>query len=103
MQGGLENVSNLKNLLNERAALDKRIEEARRTEASVALKTVRELVVMFRFTRAEVFGGLRMGHGPHVAARFRDAATGATWNGKGPRPAWLRGKDIEQYRIGETD
>lgn len=93
---------NLRNLLEERAALDKRIDEARRAEASSALQTVRELVEMFRFTRTEVFAGVRTRRGPRAAARFRDAVTGATWNGKGPRPHWLRGRDIEQYRIAET-
>ncbi|WP_425273973.1 H-NS family nucleoid-associated regulatory protein [Paraburkholderia lacunae] len=56
---------------------------------------------MFRFTRTEVFAGQPTGNAPRTPARFRDSATGATWNGRGPRPAWLRGKDIEQYRIGE--
>ena len=31
--------------------------------------------------------------------KYRDPATGNTWCGRGKRPGWMNGGDIEQYRI----
>lgn len=89
----------LKELLNEYQVLNARIEAARRNEAPSALKLVRETVTIFRFTRTEVFGSPLDNGTLQRPPRFRNSETGETWNGRGPRPAWLRGKDIEQYRI----
>jgi len=39
--------------------------------------------------------------GPDLSAlvRFRDPATGNTWNGFGRPPNWIRGQDRERFRV----
>lgn len=34
-----------------------------------------------------------------VAAKYRDPATGKTWSGRGKSPAWIAGKDKNQFLI----
>ena len=47
------------------------------------------------------------GTAQYVAPKFRDAATGQAWSGRGLQPRWLRdalaaGKSLEDFRIGDA-
>lgn len=95
-------VATYKELLARKQALDAEIEQARRAEAEAALANVRETIAAFGFTPDDLFGTRRKSRGASNAApRFRHPETGETWGGRGPRPRWLKGKDPEQFRVGQ--
>ena len=95
----------LKELLQQREALEKAIAEARQTEISAAVTKVREIVAEYGLTAQDVFPG-RAGKtaspkasGSKVAAKYRDPATGQTWTGRGKAPKWIEGQDRTQFLI----
>ena len=95
----------LKDLLQQREALEKAIAEARQNEISAAVTKVREIVAEYGLTAQDVFPG-RAGKsgsakttGNKVAAKYRDPATGQTWTGRGKAPKWIEGKDRAQSAI----
>jgi DNA-binding protein H-NS len=101
-------MSNLKALLAQRAALEKQIEEAARSERSDAIAKVKSLLAEHGLSVADLgarstFKAARSG-GSKVAAKFRNAATGDSWSGRGLRPNWLKaalasGKKLEDFAI----
>lgn len=95
----------LKDLLQQREALEKAIAEARQNEIASAVTKVRELVAEYGLTAQDIFPG-RAGKsagakssGSKVAAKYRDPATGQTWTGRGKAPKWIEGKDRSQFVI----
>ncbi len=96
--------SSLKELLQQRDALEKAIADARKSEIAAALSKVRELVSEYGLTAQDIFSSRtgRSGKGKttgKVAAKYRDPATGQTWTGRGKAPRWIEGKDRSQYLI----
>lgn len=93
-------MSVLKELLAKKAQLELEIQEARRGEAAGALDDVRQQVQIYGFTPDDVFGkpSTKVTRAPSTQL-FRNPANGNTWTGRGRRPDWLKGKDIEQFRI----
>jgi DNA-binding protein H-NS len=95
-------VATYKELLARKQQLDAEIEQARKAEAEAALANVRETIAAFGFTPEDLFGTRRKSRGASsTAPRFRHPETGETWGGRGPRPRWLKGKDPEQFRVGQ--
>jgi DNA-binding protein H-NS len=95
-------VATYKELLARKQQLDAEIEQARKAEAEAALANVRETIAAFGFTPDDLFGTRRKSRGASsTAPRFRHPETGETWGGRGPRPRWLKGKDPEQFRVGQ--
>lgn len=96
--------STLKELLQQREALEKAIADARQNEISAAVSKVRELIAEHGLTVQDVFPG-RAGRAVvqkstnKVAAKYRDPATGQTWTGRGKAPKWIEGKDRNQFLI----
>jgi len=94
----------LKDLLQQREALEKAITEARQNEISAAVTKVREIVAEYGLTVQDVFPG-RAGKSSgtkaasKVAPKYRDPATGQTWTGRGKAPKWIEGKDRAQFAI----
>ncbi len=95
----------LKDLLQQREALEKAIAEARQNEISAAVTKVREIVAEYGLTAQDVFPG-RAGKSAgakssvsKVAAKYRDPATGQTWTGRGKAPKWIEGKDRTPFII----
>lgn len=93
-----------KELLAQREALEQAIAQARQSEIASAVAKVRELVAEYELTVQDVFPG-RAGKSAapkatsKVAAKYRDAATGQTWTGRGKAPKWIEGKDRAPYVI----
>ena len=85
-------------LLKQQAALSVQIEEARKREIADAVSRARQIVAEYGLTEKDVFpAGRRPGNaGAKVAPKYRDPATGKTWNGLGKRPGWLVG-DKDAY------
>ncbi|MFM7025453.1 MAG: H-NS family nucleoid-associated regulatory protein [Limnohabitans sp.] len=96
----------LKDLLQQREALEKAIAEARKNEISAAVTKARTIVAEYGLTVQDIFPG-RAGRagaakpsGNKVAAKYRDPATGQTWTGRGKAPKWIQGKERAQFVIG---
>ena len=103
-------MTSLKELLAQRAALEKQIEEAGRAERSEAIAKVRSLMADHGLTAADLSGGKSApranggSKGAKVAAKYRDADTGATWSGRGLQPNWLKaaladGRKLEDFAV----
>ncbi|MCA8205166.1 H-NS histone family protein [Burkholderia sp. AU33545] len=86
-------------LLARRDALDAQINAAKVNERNSALAEVRRLVGGFDISVREIFGASRTQKGQRRQAKYRDPETGATWSGRGRRPAWIAGKDRVQFEI----
>ena len=99
---------NLNDLLAQRAALEKQIQQTQRSERAEAIAQVRSLMSQYGLTAADLSAKpgaaskrvpkapkaikavKATGPGKKVAAKYRDASTGQTWSGRGLRPNWLK-------------
>ncbi|GAP34599.1 H-NS histone family protein [Piscinibacter sakaiensis] len=104
-------MATLQELLDQRAALERQIEETRRNERAEAVAKVRALMSEHGLSLADL-GGRSAGSprtksaatGGKVAAKYRNAATGETWSGRGLQPKWLKaalaaGRKIEEFAV----
>lgn len=82
-------------LLAERTQLDAAIARARKEESQEALKKVHQLVAEFGFTAQQVFPWKPAVK--KVTPKYRDEKSGATWTGRGKPPAWIAGKNREDF------
>ena len=97
-------MSNLKDLLAQRAAIDKQIEDAARTERADAIAKVKALMAEQSARSAGGKAKAKATSGGKVAAKYRNGATGDTWSGRGLRPNWLKaalaaGKKLEDFAV----
>lgn len=90
-------MADLNQLIEQRNALEKQIEQIKEQERANALHQVRELVKLHDFKTKEVFG--KSATRSKVAVKYREPQTGATWTGRGLAPKWLEGKDKAAYQI----
>lgn len=92
-----------KELLQQREALEKAIAQARQNEIADAVAKARALVAEYGLTAQDIFParGAKAGKATgKVAPKYRDAATGQTWTGRGKAPKWIEGKDRTPFLIG---
>jgi DNA-binding protein H-NS len=88
-------MSSLNELLAQKAALEKQIIDAQREERAAAIAQVKALMSQHGLTLADL-GSSRSPAAPKragggkVAAKYRDAATGDSWSGRGLQPKWLK-------------
>ena len=97
-------MTSYKELLQQRAELDKQIENARKEALSSAIAQVRALVAEYGLTEADIFSTKKTPRSASngertVAPKYRDPATGATWTGRGKPPLWIAGKDRLNFLI----
>ena len=92
-----------KELLAQRAELEKQIEAARKEALSSAIAQVRALVAEYELTEEDVFSKkaprTTNTASKTVAPKYRDPITGATWTGRGKPPLWIAGKDRLNFLI----
>lgn len=99
--------ASLKDLLAQREAIERAIAEAQKAERAQAVAQVRELMAQHGLTladlgqRAPARAGKPLGK---VPAKYRDAASGQTWSGRGLQPRWLRealasGKSLSDFAV----
>lgn len=98
------------------AALQEQIENAHRSEHTEAVARIRALMQEYGVSLAELGSGGGKGKvpakrpgksassGKKVAAKYRNAATGDSWSGRGLKPNWLKaalasGKRIEDFAV----
>jgi DNA-binding protein H-NS len=87
----------LKELLAEQARLDAAIAAARKEASKEALTEVLRLVNEFSFTVQQVFPWKPVAK--KAESKYLDEKTGATWSGRGKPPAWIAGKNREDFLI----
>lgn len=105
-------MSAIQELLARRAELDRQITEAQRAAKSDAIAKVKALMTESGLTIADLqFKGEGSGSrrssasaGRKVAAKYRNAATGDTWTGRGLKPKWLQaqlaaGKTLADFAV----
>ncbi len=87
-------------LLAERDALDKRIEEVAAVARYGVIANLKTQMALYRISHDELAPtrATRKPAGP-VAAKYRDPASGATWSGRGRAPLWMAGHEREKFAI----
>ncbi len=98
-------MTTLKELIAQREAIEKQIDEVRKHEITDAITKVRSLIDEYQLTQQDVFAGAAGGAKKvkttpsKVAPKYRDSVTGKEWSGRGLAPKWLNGKDKADYLI----
>ncbi len=105
-------MATLQELIAQKDALDKQIEQTRTRDRDQAVEKVRALMSEHGLTVADL--GSRpavrparkttAGSGVKVAAKYRNASTGETWSGRGLQPRWLKaaiasGRKIDEFSV----
>lgn len=97
-------MTTLKELIAQREAIEKQINEVRKHEITDAINKVHSLIDEYQLTQQDIFGGAGgvkkvKATANKVAAKYRDSVTGKEWSGRGLAPKWLNGKDKAEYLI----
>jgi DNA-binding protein H-NS len=102
-------MASLQDLLDRKAALEKEIEATRKQERADAISQVRALMSQYGLTAADLNSKASPkssgpGKGSKVAVKYRNAATGDTWSGRGLQPKWLKaalaaGRKVEEFAV----
>jgi DNA-binding protein H-NS len=101
-------MTNIQDLLAQKAALEKQIAEAQRAARSDAIGKVKALMSEYGLTAADLAGkapaAAKSDSTKKVAAKYRDPASGQTWTGRGLKPKWLQaalstGKSLADFAL----
>lgn len=102
-------MTTLQDLLAKKAALEQEIESTQKRERSDAISKVKALMSEYGLTVADLAGKTASGKsgaakGGKVAAKYRNAATGDSWSGRGLQPKWLKaalasGKKLADFSV----
>ena len=102
-------MTSLQDLLAKRAALEQEIEATQKRERQDAIAKVKALMAEYGLTVADLStksptGKAGVTKGTKVAPKYRNAATGETWSGRGLQPKWLQaalasGKKLSDFTI----
>ncbi len=102
-------MATLQELLQQKEALEREIEQTKRRDRADAIAKVRSLMSEYGLTLADL-GGKSPGAGPKtksggkVPAKYRNAATGESWSGRGLQPNWLKaalasGRSLDDFKV----
>lgn len=103
-----QSVATLQDLLAQKEAIEREIENTKRQHRAEAISKVRSLMAEYGLTAADLTskGSAKAASGKSgkVAAKYRNAATGETWSGRGLQPKWLKaalaaGRKIEEFTV----
>ena len=87
-------MATLQELIAQKEALEAEIARTREKTRADAIAQVRSLMEEHRLTISDLSNRAvvktRAGKGAKVAAKYRDAATGDSWSGRGLQPKWLK-------------
>ncbi|MBE7416242.1 MAG: H-NS histone family protein [Ideonella sp.] len=100
-------MSNLSDLLAQKAVLEKQIADAQREARAGAIAKVKALMAEHGLTPADLASKAAppaqsaARKGRKVAPKYRDPATGATWSGRGLQPNWLKAALAAGRKLGD--
>ena len=90
-------MATLQELMAQREALERQIEQTKKQERGDAIEKVRALMAEYGLTVADLGSRTTAGKarktkssGNKVAAKYRNASTGESWSGRGLQPRWLK-------------
>lgn len=100
-------MADIEHLLAQRAALEKQIDAAQKQARAEAIATVRSLMAQHGLSAADISNrktARKVTQGAKVAAKYRDAATGESWSGRGLQPRWLKaalasGRKLSEFAL----
>ena len=99
-------MAKLNELLAQKAALEKQIEQTQRDERQSAIAQVRAVMAEYGLVASDLStrGPKKGSTGTKVAAKYRNKATGDTWSGRGLQPRWLKaaiaaGKKLTDFAV----
>lgn len=101
-------MATLQELLTQKEALEREIELTKKRDRAEAIAKVRSLMAEYGLTLADLGGRTaaapKASGGGKVAAKYRDAATGQTWSGRGLQPNWLKaalaaGRSLDDFKV----
>ncbi len=98
-------MATLQDLLAQKEAIEKEIESTKKHHRAEAIAKVRTLMAEYGLTAADLAGkaGAKSAGGKtgKVAIKYRNAATGDTWSGRGLQPKWLKAALAAGRKIGD--
>lgn len=102
-------MATLQELLAQKEAIEREIELTKKRERADAIARVRSLMAEYGLTLADLGGKAssapaRSAGSAKVPPKFRNAATGDTWSGRGLQPNWLKaalasGRKLDEFRV----
>ena len=102
-------MATLQELMAQKEALDKQIEQTKHQERGAAVEKVRALMAEYGLSVADIGGkssakAKSKGGTGKVPAKYRNASTGDSWSGRGLQPRWLKaalasGKKLSDFVI----
>lgn len=101
-------MASLKDLIAQKEALEREIEQTRKHDRSNAIAKVRALMEEYGLSLSDLSSraGAKpgAGKGNKVAAKYRNAATGDSWSGRGLQPKWLKtalagGRKLDEFAV----
>ena len=94
-------MSSYKELLAQRAELDRQIKEAIALEKADGIAKAKMIIDQYGLVASDLFSrksGTRSAGGK-VAPKYRNTSTGETWSGRGKAPKWIDGQDRSKFLI----
>ncbi len=98
----------LQELLSQKAELEKQILETQRAERAEAIAKIKALMAEYGLTLADLSSRAAApktaAGGRKAPVKYRNAATGDTWSGRGLQPNWLRaelaaGRQLSDFAV----
>lgn len=98
-------MADLKQLLAQKAELERQIAEAQRNARAEAIAKIRELMAEYGLTATDIAARVASSKpaksGSKVAPKYRNPATGETWSGRGLQPKWLKQALADGRQLGD--
>jgi DNA-binding protein H-NS len=80
-------------------ALNKQLAEAKERETLLVLNEIVQKMGEYGISVSELTGRKVGVQANELAARYRDPESGSTWSGRGRAPAWIAGKDRNEFLV----
>ncbi|MDA0189470.1 MAG: H-NS histone family protein [Proteobacteria bacterium] len=102
-------MATLQELLSQKEAIEREIELTKKRDRAEAIARVRSLMAEYGLTLADLGAkaapaARKPGGGAKVPPKYRNAATGDTWSGRGLQPNWLKaalasGRKLDDFKV----
>jgi DNA-binding protein H-NS len=101
-------MATLQELLTQKEALERQIEQTKKRDRADAIARVRALMAEYGLSLsdlgAKASSAAKTGSRGKVPAKYRNQATGETWSGRGLQPNWLKaalaaGRKIDDFKV----
>ncbi|WP_029971930.1 H-NS family nucleoid-associated regulatory protein [Paraburkholderia graminis] len=83
----------------QREALNRQLAEAKERETCLVLNEIVQKMSEYGISLSELTGSKPEAQSKELAARYRDPVSGLTWSGRGRAPAWIAGKDRNEFLV----